>query len=181
MDETLLKRYLEYASTEEATAVLFVKNQIAQAKGHWVDILNCRRFYESEDLFHFKCVTGALFRRRVQPLYPPRSAFSKDGKFDERSYYLAVRAITWEAAHRDIKQQKSMRALHQRFKITGIVYVRLRTRRNFFRDDAPPEIKALADNLNIRTSPLWDRAMEYINKQELVYRSKLVYLDQGTA
>jgi hypothetical protein len=177
MDDTLLRRYLEYASSEEAKAVLFAKNQIAQAKGHWVDILNCRRYYESEDPFHFKFVTGGLFRRRIQPQYPPRSTFSKDGRFDERRYYLAVRAITWEAAHRDIEQQKSKRASHLRFKITGIVYVRLRAAKNFFRDDAPPEIKALANNLNVRTNPLWDRAVEYINRPELVYKAKLVYLN----
>jgi hypothetical protein len=177
MDDTLLRRYLEYANSEEATAVLFVKKQIAQAKGHWVDILNCCRCFESEDPLHFKFVTGGLFRRRIQPQYPPRSTFTKDGKFDERNYYLAVRAITWEAAHRDIEQQKSMRASHLRFKLTGVVFVRLRTDKNFFRDDAPPEIKALADNLNVRTNPLWDRAVRYINGPELVYRAKLVYLD----
>ena len=177
MDDMLLRRYLEYANSEEAKAVLFVKKQIAQAKGHWVDILNCCRCFESEDPFHFKFVTGGLFRRRIQPVYPPRSTFTKDGKFDERKYYLAVRAITWEAAHRDIEQQKSKQTSHLRFKVTGIVFVRLRTDKNFFRDDAPPEIKALADNLNIRTNPLWDRAVNYINGPELVYRAKLVYLN----
>lgn len=176
MDDTLLKRYLEYASSEEAKAVLFVKNQIAQAKGHWVDILNCRRYCESGDPFHFKCVMGGLFRRRIQTQYPRKSAFSKDGRFDERTYYLAVRAITWEAAHRDIEQHKSKRASHLRFKLTGIFYVRHRTQKNFFRDDAPPEIKTLAANLNNRTNPLWGKAVRYINSQESVYRAKLVYL-----
>jgi hypothetical protein len=33
VNDNLLKRYLEYAKTEEAFAVLFVKKHLAQAKG----------------------------------------------------------------------------------------------------------------------------------------------------
>jgi len=33
MDDKLLKKFLEYASTDEAFAVLFVKKHLAQAKG----------------------------------------------------------------------------------------------------------------------------------------------------
>jgi hypothetical protein len=40
MDDRLLKKYREYANTEEAFAVLFVKRHLVQAKGHWVDIVN---------------------------------------------------------------------------------------------------------------------------------------------
>ncbi len=177
MEDRLLRRYLEYASSEEAKAVLFVKNRIAQAKGHWVDVLNCRRSNKSEDPFHFKFVTGCLFRRRIQPQYPPKSTLSNNGRFDERRYHLVVRAFTWEAAHRDIEQQKSQRASYLRFRVTGIMYVRLRTAKNLFRDDAPPEIKLLADNLNVPTNPFWDRAVEYFNRPELVYKAKLLYLN----
>ena len=44
MDDKLLKKYLEYAKTEEALAVLFVKKHLAQAKGHWVDIVHYQRY-----------------------------------------------------------------------------------------------------------------------------------------
>jgi hypothetical protein len=44
--------------------------------------------------------------------------------------------------------------------MSGIVYVKLQTEKHFFRDDAAPEIKALADNLNVHANPPWDRAAE---------------------
>ena len=43
MDDRLLKKYLEYANTEEAYAVLFVKKHLTQAKGRWVDIADAMR------------------------------------------------------------------------------------------------------------------------------------------
>ncbi|POT24487.1 hypothetical protein C3433_23840 [Citrobacter freundii] len=57
-----------------------------------------------------------------------------------------------------------------KFEITGICYDKNRGKKNYFRDDAPEEIKALAKNLNDRTNPLWDRALKYINKPEFVYK-----------
>jgi hypothetical protein len=60
------------------------------------------------------------------------------------------------------------------FKITGVSYDRNRDNKNYFRDDAPPEIKALANNLYNRTNPLWDKAMQYLNKPEFVYKIKQV-------
>jgi hypothetical protein len=85
-----------------------------------------------------------------------------------------TRAITWEAAHKDIGQQKSQSVVPSKFKITGVSYPKNRTEDNFFRDDAPPEIKALARNLNDRTNPLWDKAMLYVDEQEFVYEIKQV-------
>jgi hypothetical protein len=174
MDDILLKKYLEYASTDEAFAVLFVKKHLAQVKGHWVDIIDCERYEMSGDNLHFRSVIGGLYKRKIQPQYPSKSAFTTDGKFDERGYYLTIRAITWEAAHKDIKQQKSGKVAATEFKITGVSYDRNRDNKNYFRDDAPPEIKALANNLYNRTNPLWDKAMQYLNKPEFVYKIKQV-------
>lgn len=87
-----------------------------------------------------------------------------------------VRAVTWETAHKDIEQQKSKNIAPQRFKITGISYDKNRGK-DFFREDAPPEIKALANNLNDRTNPLWERALQYANKPEFVYEIKRVYIN----
>jgi hypothetical protein len=177
MDDKLLKKYLEYANTEESFAVLFVKKHLAQAKGYWVDIVDCRRYEMSSDNLHFRFVVGGLYKRKIQPQYPSKSAHTIDGKFDERRYYLMVRAITWETAHKDIEQQKSKSIASRKFKITGISYDKNRSKKDFFREDAPPEIKALANNLNNRTNPLWDRALQYANKPEFVYEIKKVYIN----
>lgn len=176
MDNKLLKKYLEYANTEESFAVLFVKKHLAQAKGHWVDIVDCRRYEMSSDNLHFRFVVGGLYKRKIKPQYPSKSAYIINGKFDERGYYLMVRAITWEAVHKDIEQQKSKNIAPRKFKITGISYDKNRSKKDFFREDAPPEIKALANSLNDRTNPLWDRALQYANKPEFIYEIKKVYI-----
>ncbi|AFL73256.1 hypothetical protein [Thiocystis violascens] len=177
MDDQLLKKYLQYASTEEAFAVLFVKKHLAQAKGHWVDIVDCRRYEMSSDNLHFRFVIGGLYKRKIQPRYPSKSAYTIDGKFDEHGYYLMVRALTWETAHKDIEQQKSKNEASRKFKITGTSYDKNRGNKDFFRKDAPPEIKVLANNLNDRTNPLWDQALRYANKPEFIYEIKKIYIN----
>lgn len=177
MDDKLLKKYLEYANTEEALAILFVKKYLAQAKGHWVDILDYQRYEMSKDNLHFRFVEGGLYKRKIQPQYPSKSAYTIDGKFDERRYYLMIRAITWETAHKDIEQQKSKKVASRKFKITGISYEKNRSNKDFFREDAPPEIKALANNLYDRTNKLWDKALQYVNKPEFVYEIKKIYIN----
>jgi len=174
MNDRLLKMYREYASTDEAFAVLFVKEHMAQAKGHWVDIAGCRRHELSSDNMHFRFVVGGLYQRKIHPQYPPKSAYTVDGKFNEREYYLMTRAITWETAHKDIEQQKSKGVACQKFRITGMSYDKNSNNNQFFRDDAPPEIKALAQNLQDRTDPLWDRALQYAVKPEFVYEIRSI-------
>jgi hypothetical protein len=174
MNEKLLEKYLKYASTDEAFAILFTKKHLAQTEGHWVDIVDCRRYEMSSNNLHFRFVVGGLYKRKIQPKYPSKSAYTINGKFDEHQYYLMVRAITWETAHKDIEQQKSEGVAARKFKITGVSYDKNRNNKNYFRDDAPPEIKALANNLRDRTNPLWDKAMKYVNKPEFVYKIKQV-------
>jgi len=169
MDEKLLRRYREYANTDEAFAVLLVKKHLTQSKGHWVDVSNCRRYEMSTDPMHFRFVVGGLFKRKIQPKYPPRSDYTSNGIFDERAYYLMTRAITWEAAHTDIEHQKVKRIAPVKFELQGVSYNKNAGNKNFFRDDTPPEIKALANNLQDRTNPLWDRALQYANAPEFVY------------
>jgi hypothetical protein len=174
MDDKLLKKFLEYASTDEAFAVLFVKKYLAQAKGHWVDIVDYQRYEMSSDNLHFRFVVGGLYKRKIQPQYPSQTAFTIDGEFDERAYYLMIRAITWETAHKDIEQQKLKKVAASKFKITGVSYDKNRDNKNYFRDDAPPEIKALANNLYDRTNPLWGKAMQYVSEPEFVYKIKQI-------
>jgi len=176
MDEKLLKKYREYASTEEAFAVLLVKQNLAQSKGQWIDVINCRRYEMSSDPMHFRFVVGGLFKRKVQPKYPPRSAYTINGKFDERAYYLMTRAITWETAHTDISQQKAKRVEPLKFEIEGVSYDKNKDNKGYFSDDAPPEIKALANNLYDRTNPLWDKTEQYINKPKFVYEVCLAHI-----
>lgn len=176
MDDKLLQKYLEYANTEEAFAVLFVKRHLAEAKGHWIDIVDSRRSEMSFDPLHFRFVVGGLYKRKIQPQYPAKSAYTMNGKFDERGYSMMVRAITWETAHKDIVQQKSKKVAAQRFKITGVSYDKNRGNKDDFRADAPPEIKALAKDLSDRTNPLWDKALQYVNRPEFVYEIKQVVL-----
>lgn len=178
MDDKLLKKYLEYANTEESFAVLFVKKHLAQAKGHWIDIINCRRYEMSSNNLHFRFVAGRLYKRKKRPQYPSKSAYTINGKFDEKRYRLTIRAITWEVAHKDIEKQKSESVAALKFKITGVSYDKNRNNKNYFRDDAPPEIKALANNLNSRTNPLWDKAVQYIKKPEFVYKIKRIDITQ---
>lgn len=177
MDKNLLERHREYAGSEEAFAVLFVKQHLPQAKGHWVDPIDFERYEMSPDNMHFRFVVGDLYPRKLQPKYPPKAAFAASGKVDEEAYYLMVRAITWETAHADIEQQKAARVQPQRFEIRGVSYNKNRGNRNFFRENAPPEVKALAANLHDRTNPLWDIALQYANRPEFVYevRSAKVY------
>lgn len=177
MDDKLLKKFLEYASTDEAFAVLFVKKHLTQAKGHWVDIVDCQRYEMSLDNLHFRFVEGGLYKRKIQPQYPSKTTYTIDGKFDEHGYYLMIRAITWETAHKDIEQQKSKNVAASKFKITGVSYDKNRDNKNYFRDDAPPEIKVLANNLYDRTNPLWGTAMQYANEPEFVYKIKQVSIN----
>jgi len=169
MNEQLLVRYRKYARTDEAYAVAFVKTHLVEARGHWVDPVNFRRYEMSQDVLHFRYVEGGLFKRRLRPVYPPESDFMSNGRFDEARYALVTRAITWEAAHKDIEQQKSGKVRPLKFEVTGVSYDRNKENQNFFVDDAPPEIKELAKNLNDRTNPLWDRALKYANGPQYVY------------
>ena len=137
MDKKLLERYRKYARSEEAFAVLLVKQHLAEAKGHWIDIINSRRFQESENNMHFRFVVGGLFKKKIHPKYPPRSDFTTDGKFNEIAYYETTRAITWATAHKDIEQQQAKRISPQEFHIRGVRYDRNAGRKGFFRDDAP--------------------------------------------
>ena len=177
MNSKLLKKYQEYANTEESFAVLFVKKHLTQAKGRWVDIIDTRRYSESPNKLHFRFVIGGLYKRKIQPQYPSKSICTVNGIFDEQQYYLAVRAITWEAAHRDIEQQKLKNIKPRKFKITGVSYDKNRSSKNFFRKNAPPEIKALAKNINDRTDPLWDIALRYVNRPQFVYEIKRIQID----
>ena len=140
MDQNLLASYRKSEGTEEAFAVLFVKEHLSRAKGHWVDAVDFERYEMSPNNMHSRFMIGGLYPRKLQPKYPPRAAFMASGKIDNYAYSLMVRAITWEAAHADIEQQKAAKVRPLRFEVRGVSYDKNRGNTNFFREDAPAEI-----------------------------------------
>ena len=158
MEKSLIDKYLEYASTDEAYAILFVKKNLNASLNKWVDILSHDNAWGFEHhRLEFKNVTCELFERKLQPQYPKKTDFST-----QEAYEIACRAITWNIAHEDIERQRTKGINGRRYQIAG----RLVKRTSIFVDDAPEEIKALEKNLNDRTSPLWDSAFNYMRDSE---------------
>ena len=87
MESGLLRKYHEYANSNKACTVLFVKKNLLQAKRYQVDIINYRCCEMSDDKLDFRSVVGAIYKRKLKPKYPPKSEFSIQGRFDERRYY----------------------------------------------------------------------------------------------
>ncbi|HGS4477204.1 TPA: hypothetical protein ACMDNN_003359 [Vibrio cholerae] len=172
MNKTLIHKYREYAASSEAYAVLFVKKHLKKAKGHWIDIIDFQKYEMSSNNSHFRFVHGGLYKRKITPKYPSKSKFTVNGRFNEKEYYLAVRAITWETAQKDIQEQQSQNVKPLKFNIKGVCYDK--NRNKFFRDDAPPEIKKLAENILDRRDPLWDVAVNYFADSDFVYTIKHV-------
>jgi len=80
-------------------------------------------------------------------------------------YYLACRSITYNVAHKDIKEQKERGVKGEKYIIEGIRYFdRSKKKPSYFIESAPEEIKNLANNLNDKTNPLWDVALKYTNE-----------------
>lgn len=140
----LLKRYQEYAISEAAIAVLFVKTHLRQAQGRWIEPVSFRRYEMSPDSLHFRFVVGQLYDRLQHPKYPPKADFTLNGVLDESRYLAVARAITWDVAHRDIEQQKSTGVVGVQFEVTGVSYDRNRGNKGFFREDAPPRNQSLS-------------------------------------
>jgi hypothetical protein len=123
LPEDKLRKYLEYASTDEARAVIFVKKELRKSKGHWIDVVDCFS-YQNHDpsVLEFKYVVCGLYKRKLKPNYPPKQNFIINGKVNEKKYYLSVRAITWETAQKDISQQKNKGIKGDIFEIKGVKY-----------------------------------------------------------
>lgn len=114
--------YLEHASSDSAMAILFVKKNVQEAAEKWIDIISCERYELSEDKLHFRFVEYGLYKRILKPKYLPKSEFTNNGKLDEKNYYTAIRAITWEVANLDIEQQKAKGVVGEKYRITAVRY-----------------------------------------------------------
>ena len=62
----------------------------------------------------------------------------------------------------------------RKFSSTGVSYDKNGDNKQFFRDDALPEIKAIAQNLLDRTNPLWVKALKYAVEPEFVYEIRSI-------
>lgn len=169
MDKDLIAKYIKYANSVESYAVLFVKKYLSNSEGKWVDILDYEdhRYYY-ENYLEFKSVECALYDRKLKPVYPPKKNFKSD-----LDYELACRAITWETANKDIDIQKNKNVKVTVYLIEGVKYNSTRGK-DYFVDNAPPEIKKLANNINDRTDPLWDKALQYARKPNYVFKIKQI-------
>jgi hypothetical protein len=169
MDKLLVKKYLQYASSDDAFAVLFVKKYLENTKAKWVEILDIEnhRYYYIENL-EFKSVQCALYDRKLKPVYPNNSEFKT-----QKDYEMACRAITWETANRDISNQRINKVKPIKYLIQGVKYNSTKGN-DYFIDTAPSEIKDLAKDLNDRTNPLWDKALQYARKPNYVFTIKQI-------
>lgn len=115
MSQKQIELYLQYAESEEALAVLFVKKHLPDARGFWIDILETDAPEEyRETKLEFRQVTCALYPRKLQPEYPPRQAH-----ISGRTYLQICRAITWKTAHYDIARQNQEGVLGRLFVLNG--------------------------------------------------------------
>lgn len=171
LSDELLEKYLLYANSEEAFAVLFVKKYLNAATGKWIDIIEPKNGLNDESVdehvsnLEFEFVECELFQRKLQPKYPPKKDFILDGVFHDLEYLDTCRAITWHTAHEDISQQRAKKIKGLLFRLYGtfIEIPNPNYKKGFFLDEAPIEIKALANNLDDRSDPLWNEARKYIN------------------
>lgn len=170
----LLAHYKHYAASEEARAVYFIKENIKKSVGHWIHINFFEYCKKSDNRSHFKYVKGGLYKRELKPKYPDKSEFTSNGNFDERNYLSTVRAITWKAANDDIKLQINRKVKPIKFEVKGVYYIQIPE--TLFKDSAPPNIQALAENPNDRTNPLWDYAINYINRPQPTFKIKSIRL-----
>jgi hypothetical protein len=182
-----IEKYLKYANTEESFAVLFVKKYLNSSLNHWIDIVESDYYnsfysYDLSDL-EFRYVICDLYNRKIKPKYPPKDDFIVNGNFDQERYYLVVRSITWETAHRDIDEQINKKNDGKRYKITGIryrVHNALKKIESLFEDNnIPSHIKSLKEVLS-PNDPLWEKVIKYYDpkfEQEYSYKiTKIIRL-----
>lgn len=119
----LLRIYIEYESSDEALAILFVKKYLKQSNEYWVDVIDFESYHNlSVDNLEFKSVLCGLYKRKLKPNYPSKNEFTNNGKFNDEEYYKAVRAITWHTANEDILRQKQTGAECVKYQIRGVKY-----------------------------------------------------------
>ena len=110
--ESLKDKYGLYLRSNEAAAVYFVKNFVSNldTKDKWIDIISSEKYPNYDNKPAFKNVKIELFERKIKPKYP------KDADV------MLRRTITWEAAHKDIAEQRFNGIQGTVFQVTGRSY-----------------------------------------------------------
>lgn len=114
----LLKDYQDYVHSDEALIVYLVRKYVdkIETKSMWIDVINfdawainkkwgINREWESNDKKKksFNYFVIELFKRKINPIYPNEKEYSEKEK---DNYIRICKALTWEASHTDIKQQR---------------------------------------------------------------------------
>jgi hypothetical protein len=165
----LVNKYTKYTQSDVYKAELFVRKYLKKAnKNVLIHIISVDvPAYYSIGYLQYKTVECELFKRTEKPCYPPRSQFSA------KDYEWICRAIDWDTAQTDIKAQKKQQITGEKYKISGELYLNRSPRPPYFIKSAPDKIKALANDLDDHSSPLWDKAYQYFNADYLNYEEFL--------
>ena len=150
----------------EASIVKRVRANVSAAKGCWVDVLSYKHAESRRGaLLEYEDIVFELFTKRLYPKYPKQRRGQSDSDYADD-----LRKITWKTAHADIDAQRECGVKGRRYSLHG--RLTSPSAEDFFTDDAPAEVKALAANLRDRTDPLWDIALQYARKPQWVYSVK---------
>ena len=111
-NEEVLRAYLGYMRTEEPTIVFIAKNLVKDldTKKKWIHVVDFDCWGIRGRKFAFNYIIVELFDRKLHPKYP------EDANEQMR------KAITWQAAHDDIAQQKAKGIMGPMFLITCPLY-----------------------------------------------------------
>lgn len=113
-NEKMLKAYLDYERSEEAAIVFIAKNLVKDldTKNKWVHVVDYDCWGRKGGRNGFNYIVVELFDRKLHPVYPKGADIK------------LKRAITWDTAHEDIKQQQDKGAKGPKFLITCQLYNR---------------------------------------------------------
>jgi hypothetical protein len=163
-------------------ATQFVQKCIKEANGKvWIRIIKAKapKGYDTQQL-QFKKVVFELFPQTIKPMYPKKSQYK-----DADLYNDVCNAINWKTATEDIKQQRKNGIKGKQFIIEGeFVKKRSRKKISMFIESAPSEIKALEFNEKRMSSPLWPKALRYINPDYLGRddtKYKIIRIEEATS
>lgn len=111
-DQTVLKKYVDYLKTEEATIVFIVKNLVdsLDTKRKWIDVVDFDAYGSKGDKIAFNYIIVELFERKLFPKYPKGADIK------------LKKAITWKTAHDDVTKQRSNGVRGTMFLITCHLY-----------------------------------------------------------
>lgn len=116
--KALLKDYNNYSHSDEAVVVYIVRNYVdkLETKSKWIDVIDFdawainrewgnNREWESNEKKKksFNYFVIELFKREINPIYPNEKEYSENQK---DNYIRICKALTWEASHTDIDQQR---------------------------------------------------------------------------